>query len=147
MYPLRGIISIPVPPFKRGWHFVVRFLHFVADGVKTELRLRVALSGSCYAEIDHKPRSCSKWNPWSAGGGSCGAKWCFVSWLQFSQNLEELAHGVSPGHADILIQEHEEIAIPRSGLFLPTFMALLPTFGLKVGRKLLKCGQRNSKQT
>ena len=39
--------------------------------------------------------------------------------LQFGQNLEELAHGVRPGHADILILEHEEIAIPRPGLFLP----------------------------
>ena len=96
-----------------------------------------------------------------------------MRWLQFSQNLEELAHGVRPGHADILILEHEEVAIPRPGLllprsaqvqpgqclligqmvalglddddFLPTFMALLPTFNLKVGRKLLKCGQRNSK--
>ncbi len=66
-----------------------------------------------------KPRICSKWSPWSAGCGSCGAKWCFVRWLQFGQNLEELAHGVSPGHADILVLEHEEIAIPRPGLFLP----------------------------
>ena len=127
--------------------------------------------------------------------------------LQFSQNLEELAHGVRPGHADILVPEHKEIAIPRPGLclprsaqeqigwclligrmvalgldddylpgacshdeirivvdkaiggepcsrdiampprdFLPTFMALLPTFSLKVGRKLLKCGQRNCNQ-
>ena len=77
--------------------------------------------------------------------------------------------------ADILVLEHEEIAIPRPGLFLPcsaqvqlclclligqmvalglgdddllpTFIAFLPTFGLKVGRKLLKCGQRNSNQT
>ena len=39
--------------------------------------------------------------------------------LQFSQNLEELAHGVCPGHADILVLEHEEIAIPRPGLCLP----------------------------
>ena len=39
--------------------------------------------------------------------------------LQFGQNLEELAHGVSPGHADILVLEHEEIAIPRPGLCLP----------------------------
>ena len=39
--------------------------------------------------------------------------------LQFGQNLEELTHGVSPGHADILVLEHEEIAIPRPGLFLP----------------------------
>ena len=39
--------------------------------------------------------------------------------LQFGQNLEELAHGVRPGHADILVLEHEEIAIPRPGLFLP----------------------------
>ena len=92
--------------------------------------------------------------------------------LQFGRNLEELAHGVRPGHADILVLEHEEIAIPRPGLclprsaqvqlgqclligqmvalglddddFLPTFMAFLPTFGLKVGRNMLKCGQRNS---
>ena len=42
-----------------------------------------------------------------------------MRWLQFSQNLEELAHGVRPGHADILVLEHEEIAIPRPGLFLP----------------------------
>ncbi len=39
--------------------------------------------------------------------------------LQFGQNLEELAHGVRPGHADILILEDEEIAIPRPGLLLP----------------------------
>ena len=39
--------------------------------------------------------------------------------LQLGQNLEELAHGVRPGHADILVLEHEEIAIPRPGLFLP----------------------------
>ena len=42
-----------------------------------------------------------------------------MRWLQFVRNLEELAHGVRPGHADILILEHEEIAIPRPGLFLP----------------------------
>ena len=63
------------------------------------------------------------------GGGSwfCGLsgriseepEWCFVRCLQFGQNLEELAHGVRPGHADILVLEHEEIAIPRPGLFLP----------------------------
>ena len=46
-------------------------------------------------------------------------EWCFVRCLQFGQNLEELAHGVSPGHTDILVLEHEEIAIPRPGLFLP----------------------------
>ena len=39
--------------------------------------------------------------------------------LQFGRKLEELAHGVRPGHADILVLEHEEIAIPRPGLFLP----------------------------
>ena len=39
--------------------------------------------------------------------------------LQFGRNLEELAHGVRPGHADILIPEHEEIEISRPGLFLP----------------------------
>ena len=35
-------------------------------------------------------------------------EWCFVRWLQFSQNLEELAHGVRPGHADILVLEYQE---------------------------------------
>ena len=34
MYLLRGIISIPAPLFKRGGHFVERFLHFFADGAK-----------------------------------------------------------------------------------------------------------------
>ena len=57
--------------------------------------------------------------PWSAGCGTCGAKWCFVRCLQFGRNLEELAHGVRPGHADILVLEHEEVAIPRPGLCLP----------------------------
>ena len=66
-----------------------------------------------------KGRIRSKWSPWSAGCGACGAKWCFVRWLQFGQNLEELAHWVRPGHADILVLEHEEIAIPRPGLCLP----------------------------
>ena len=32
----------------------------------------------------------------------------FVRCLQFSQNLEELAHGVRPGHADILVLEYQE---------------------------------------
>ena len=68
-----------------------------------------------------KGRIRSKWSPWSAGCGSWSCGWCFVRWLQFSQNLEELAHGVRPGHADILILEHEEIAIPRPGLFQAHF--------------------------
>ncbi len=81
------------------------------------------------AKTDCKGRICSKWSPWSAGCGSwsCGLsgrineepEWCFVRWLQFGQNLEELAHGVCPVHADILVLEYEEIAIPRPGLFLP----------------------------
>ena len=66
-----------------------------------------------------KPRMPSRWSPWSAECGSWSCGWCFVRWLQFGQNLEELAHGVRPGHADILVLEHEEIAIPRPGLFLP----------------------------
>ena len=80
-------------------------------------------------KLSKKPRICSKWSPWSAGCGawSCGlsgrineeTEWYFVRCLQFGQNLEELTHGVSPGHADILVLEHEEIAIPRPGLFLP----------------------------
>ena len=36
-----------------------------------------------------------------ADGGKIG--------LQFSQNLEELAHGGRTGHADILVLEHEYI--------------------------------------
>ena len=39
--------------------------------------------------------------------------------LQFGRYLEELTHGVRPGHTDILVLEHEEIAIPRPGLCLP----------------------------
>ena len=61
----------------------------------------------------------------------CGAKWYFVRWLLFGRNLEELAHGVRSGHADILVPEHEEIAIPRPGLFLPRSaqVQLDPLFG------------------
>ena len=70
-------------------------------------------------KLGQKPWFCSKWSPWSAGCGDWSCGWSFVRWLQFGQNLEELAHGVRPGHADILILEHEEIAIPRPGLFLP----------------------------
>ena len=42
-----------------------------------------------------------------------------MRWLQFGQNLAELAHGVRPGHANILVLEHAEIAIPLPGLLLP----------------------------
>ena len=52
------------------------------------------------------------------GGDLSKPEWCFVRWLQFGQNLVELAHGVCPGHTDILVLEHEEIAIPRPGLCL-----------------------------
>ena len=89
---------------------------FVADGSGTGCKGRIR----------------SKWSSWSAGCGAwpCGLsgrineepEWCFVRCLQFSQNLEELAHGVRPGHADILVPEHEEIAIPRPGLYPPKFM-------------------------
>ena len=92
---------------------------FVADGAKKELRLRGALSGSCYAETGKSRGFARSGALGLPGAGSCGPKWCFVRWLQFCQNLEELAHGVRPGHADILILEYEEIAIPRPGLFLP----------------------------
>ena len=81
-----------------------------------------------------KPRICSKWSPWSAGCRSCGAKWCFVRWLQFGQNLEELAHGVRPGHADILVLKHEEIAIPRPDLCLPRSAQVQPGQCLLIGQ-------------
>ena len=54
-----------------------------------------------------------------------------MRWLQFCRNLEELAHGVRPGHADILVPEYEEIAIPRPGLFLPR------TAQVQLGQSLL----------
>ena len=54
-----GIISIPAPPFKRGGHFVASSLQFCCRWRKNRLRLlvdtprrvrlRVALSGSCFA--------------------------------------------------------------------------------------------------
>ena len=78
---------------------------FVADGAKTWLQ------GEDSLEVE----------PWSAGCGAWSCGWCFVRWLQFVQNLEELAHGVRPGHADILVLEDEEIAIPRPGLCLSFF--------------------------
>ena len=155
---------------------------FLLPMAQNRVRLRVALSGSCFAETGCKGRIRLKWSPWAAGCGAWSCcqsgrineepEWCFVRCLQFSRNLEELAHGVRPGHADILVLEYEEIAIPRPGLclpcsaqvqlgrclligqmvalglddddFLPTFMEFLPTFGLKVCRNMLKCGQRNS---
>ena len=56
-----------------------------------------------------------------------------MRWLQFGQNLEELAHGVRPGHADILVLEHEEIAIPRPGLFLPRSAQVLLGWCIRAG--------------
>ena len=76
--------------------------NFVADGAKN------GQQGEDLLEVE----------PLVWRGGSCGAKWCFVRCFQFGQNLEELAHGVCPGHADILVLEYEEIAIPRPGLCL-----------------------------
>ena len=42
--------------------------------------------------------------------------------LQFGRKLEELAHGVSTGHADILVLEYEEVAVPRPRMYPPKFM-------------------------
>ena len=52
--------------------------------------------------------------------------------LQFGQNLEDLAHGVRPGHADILVLEHKAIAIPRPG-FLPRSVQVQLGQSLRVG--------------
>ena len=91
---------------------------FVADGAETELQeedlLEVEPLVSRVLVMVLRP-------VWASRLGEALAKtedlskpeWCFVRCLQFGQNLEELAHGVSPGHADILVLEHEEIAIPR----------------------------------
>ena len=99
---------------------------FVADGGKSEQKAEDLLEVEplvCRGQV--------MWlRPvWASRLGEALAKtedlskpeWCFVRWLQFSRNLEELAHGVRPGHADILILEHEEIAIPRPGLCLSFF--------------------------
>ena len=114
MYLLRGIISIPAPVFKRGWHFVARFLHFCCRWHKKRAARRgFARSGALgLPGAGHVVAAC-------LGVDLSKTEWCFVRWLQFGQNLEELAHGVSPGHADFLVLEYEEIAIPRPGLFLP----------------------------
>ena len=97
---------------------------FASDGAKTEQKAEDSL--------DAEPLVCRVrvmvLRPvWASRLGEALAKtedlskpeWCFVRWLQFGQNLEELAHGVRPGHADILVLKHEEIAIPRAGLCLP----------------------------
>ena len=57
-----------------------------------------------------------------------------MRWLQFGQNLEELARWVRPGHADILVLEYEEIAIPRPGLFLPRSAQVLLGQRLLIGQ-------------
>ena len=116
VYLLLGIISIPAPLFKRGWHFVASFLHFCCRWREIRAKCRgfarsraLGLPGE-----GHGLAAC-------LGVDLSKLEWCFVRWLQFSQNLEELAHGVRPGHADILVLKHEEIAIPRPGLFLAHF--------------------------
>ena len=101
-----GIVSISASLFKRGWAFCCAFPAFL-----------LPMAG----KNRQGPRKLRRWNPWSAGCGSCGLIWCFVRCLQFGLNLEELAHGVRPGHADILVLEYEEIAIPRPGLCLSFF--------------------------
>ena len=67
---------------------------------------------------------------WWEGNDVCPRKAC----LQFGQNLEELAHGVCPGHADILVLKHEEIAIPRPGLFLPRSAQVQLSQSLLIGQ-------------
>ncbi len=107
-----------------------RFLHFCCrEAGKTSSGFEFGLAPSFLRRDRQKLRIRSKGSPWSAGCGSWSCdlsgrinevpEWCFGRWLQFSQNLEELAHGVRPGHADILVSEHEEIAILRPGLCLP----------------------------
>ena len=101
--------------------------NFVADGAKTDSgflvdtprrgRLRVALSGSCFA-VTGKSRGFARSGALGLPGAGHGLEacpgvdlskpeWCFVRCLQFGQYLEELTHGVSSGHADILVLEHE----------------------------------------
>ena len=107
---------------------------FVADGAKNRLRLLDDTPRRAKAEdlLEVEPLVCRVRVMvlrlvWASRLGEALAKtedlskpeWCFVRWLQFGQNLEELAYGVRPGHADILILEREETAIPRPGLFLP----------------------------
>ena len=86
---------------------------FVADGAKN------GLQGEDSIEVEPLAAGCGSWSCCLSGRINEEPEWCFVRWLQFCQNLEELTHGVRPGHADILILEHEEIAIPRPGLCLP----------------------------
>ena len=105
---------MPAPLYKRGGHFVACFLHFCCRWRKNRAaRGRFARSGALgLPGAGHGLASLS-------GRINEVPEWCFARCLQFGQNLEELAHGVRPGHADILVLEHEEVAIPRPGLFLP----------------------------
>ena len=48
--------------------------------------------------------------------------------------LGQIAHGVSPGHADTLVLEYEEIAIPRPGLCLPRSAQVLLGQRLRIGQ-------------
>ena len=124
------IISIPAPLFKRGWHFVARFLHFCCRWRKNMAARRgFARSGALgLPGAEHGLAAC-------LGVDLSKPEWCSVRLLQFTRNLEELAHGVCPGHADILVLEHEEVAIPRPRMYPPKFM-WIAVISTKVGPRL-----------
>ena len=107
VYLLRDIISIPAPLFKRGGHFVASFLSFCCRWRKTgqqgEDLLDVEPLVSRVRVMVLRAR---------LGVDLSKPEWCFVRCLQFGQYLEELAHGVRPGHADILVLEHVEKRYP-----------------------------------
>ena len=104
VYLLRGIVSIPAPLFKRGGHFVARFLQFCCRWRKNRLRLlvdmprrgrlRVALSGSCFA-VTGKSRGFARSGALGQPGAGHGLaslsgrinevpEWCFALAADYS---------------------------------------------------------------
>lgn len=78
---VRFIIASFTSNCKRGAHFVERFLHFGCRWRKNTLRLRVALSGFCYAETGCKGRSELRPDKRKSQGGILGLQVVFCSVL------------------------------------------------------------------
>ncbi len=106
MYLLRSIIAIP-PLCSSVDGILLRVSCIsVADGAEIGQKAEDLLEGE---PLVCRGRGMVLRLVWASRLGEALAKtedlskpeWCFVRWLQFGQNLEELAHGVCPSHADI----------------------------------------------
>ena len=49
-----GIVSIPTPQFKRGGHYVARFLHFCFGHLNTPFEINVLCFNACLIMLCHR---------------------------------------------------------------------------------------------